>query len=122
MNSSVQNGVSEATVTATAEPVLAWWQGITRYQWIVPLMTSLGLMCDLMDAGFVGIGDVAGIHLPRGPSNTDLRAGNPRPDPAIVSNPHNLAPQLRQLLSFLAHCWVCCPKIVLTVPASALSG
>ena len=29
---------------------MPWWRGITSYQWIVLVMTSLGLMFDLMDA------------------------------------------------------------------------
>lgn len=32
-----------------------WWQEITRYQWIVLLMTSFGLMFDLMDANLLGL-------------------------------------------------------------------
>jgi MFS family permease len=55
MDSSVQNGVSAAPVTVAADEGLAWWQGITRYQWIVLAMTSLGLMFDLMDAGLLGL-------------------------------------------------------------------
>jgi MFS family permease len=55
MNSSVQNGLSEASTTVAADQGSAWWQGITRYQWIVLVMTSLGLMFDLMDAGLLGL-------------------------------------------------------------------
>lgn len=32
-----------------------WWKGITRYQWIVLVMTSMGLMFDLMDANLLGL-------------------------------------------------------------------
>jgi MFS family permease len=32
-----------------------WWAGITRYQWLVLAMTSLGLMFDLMDANLLGL-------------------------------------------------------------------
>lgn len=35
---------------AVASATAPWWEGITRYQWLVLLMTSLGLMFDLMDA------------------------------------------------------------------------
>src|SRR5450756_1546650 len=55
MNSSVKNELSAASATVATDQGLAWWQGITRYQWIVLLMTSLGLMFDLMDAGLLGL-------------------------------------------------------------------
>jgi len=44
---------AQPTFREKAEP--KWWEGITRYQWIVLLMTSLGLMFDLMDVGLLGL-------------------------------------------------------------------
>ena len=55
MDTSVQNELSAVSIAVAADQGLAWWQGITRYQWIVLVMTSLGLMFDLMDAGLLGL-------------------------------------------------------------------
>ena len=44
-----------ATGVAAVESEVPWWRGITRYQWIVLLMTSLGLMFDLMDSNLLGL-------------------------------------------------------------------
>jgi MFS family permease len=47
--------VATAGGIAVAEAEAPWWKGITRYQWIVLLMTSLGLMFDLMAANLLGV-------------------------------------------------------------------
>lgn len=54
----IENDLNPAigsAVSAAVEAEAPWWQGITRYQWIVLLMTCLGLMFDLMDSNLLGL-------------------------------------------------------------------
>lgn len=68
-------------LTAEAPPVavqtaeLPWWQGITRYQWIVLLMTSMGLMFDLMDANLLGLAMAPALRDLLGPHATTQAVG-----------------------------------------------
>ena len=52
MEPALQNEIA-ASPPIAVEAAAPWWQGITRYQWIVLLMTSLGLMFDLMDVSLL---------------------------------------------------------------------
>ncbi len=54
MKTSVPNELAaSAPAVAIGVAEAPWWRGITRYQWIVLLMTSLGLMFDLMDVSLL---------------------------------------------------------------------
>ena len=44
-----------APAIAVDQTVHPWWQEVNRYQWIVLIMTALGLMFDLMDVGLLGL-------------------------------------------------------------------
>ena len=54
MNPPAPSELRTAT-SAIAIAEIPWWRGITRYQWMVLVMTSLGLMFDLMDVGLLGL-------------------------------------------------------------------